>query len=120
MRRRPCRQSTARAVSAQSLLRQLRTIGSPCGPIVTLEDGIVRELRWPAIELQVLTDSHGRHVVVLVGAEPDHAWGRFVDEVSSIALDLGARMVVGLGAYPAPGAAPGAAPPGAGLDPSVE
>jgi predicted ATP-grasp superfamily ATP-dependent carboligase len=37
-----------------------------------------------------------------VGAEPDHAWRAFTSSVVDLALDFGARMVVGLGAYPAP------------------
>jgi predicted ATP-grasp superfamily ATP-dependent carboligase len=39
-------------------------------------------------------------MLLLVGAEPDRLWHRFTDEVVTLALDFGARMCVGLGAYP--------------------
>jgi predicted ATP-grasp superfamily ATP-dependent carboligase len=35
-----------------------------------------------------------------MGAEPDRLWQQFTDEVVGLALDFGARMCVGLGAYP--------------------
>jgi hypothetical protein len=71
-------------------------------PTVTLEEGVVTELAWPATELRALTDATGRHVLALVGAEPDHAWHRFVGAVREAALGYGVTTVVGLGAYPAP------------------
>jgi predicted ATP-grasp superfamily ATP-dependent carboligase len=37
-----------------------------------------------------------------VGVEPDHAWRAFTTSVVDLALDLQVRLVVGLGAYPAP------------------
>jgi predicted ATP-grasp superfamily ATP-dependent carboligase len=37
-----------------------------------------------------------------VGAEPDHSWRAFSRAVTDLALEFGARLVVGLGAYPAP------------------
>ena len=44
-----------------------------------------------------------------MGDEPDRLWHRFVDEVVTLALDLGVRLCVGLGAYPF--AAPHTRPP---------
>ena len=38
----------------------------------------------------------------LLGNEPDHAWLAFSEQVVDLAMDLGARMAVGLGAYPTP------------------
>jgi hypothetical protein len=71
-------------------------------PTVTLDEGVVTELVWPTTELRALTDATGRHVLALVGAEPDHAWRRFVEAVRQAALGYGVTSVVGLGAYPAP------------------
>jgi predicted ATP-grasp superfamily ATP-dependent carboligase len=71
-------------------------------PMVTLEEGVVTDMAWPTTELRAFTDAAGRHVVALVGAEPDHSWRRFVDAVHATAMGLGVRTVVGLGAYPAP------------------
>ena len=71
-------------------------------PMMSLVEGHVEELSWPAIEMRGGVDDAGNHVLLLVGAEPDHAWGRFCSAVTDLALDLDVRMVIGLGAYPAP------------------
>ena len=44
----------------------------------------------------------GNDVLLLLGNEPDHSWLAFSEQVVDLAIDLGARMVVGLGAYPTP------------------
>lgn len=71
-------------------------------PTMVLDDGIIRDLRWPRIELRAGTDDEGRGMLLLVGAEPDHFWHSFTEAVVDLALELGVSMVVGLGAYPAP------------------
>ncbi len=70
-------------------------------PVMSLVEGQMTALTWPSIELRALTDEQGRHVLVLVGAEPDHEWRRFTDAVVDLALELGVSSVIGLGAYPA-------------------
>jgi hypothetical protein len=69
-------------------------------PVARLVDGVLRGLTWPEIELRAATDGEGNEMLLLVGAEPDRLWHRFTDEVVTLALDFGARMCVGLGAYP--------------------
>jgi predicted ATP-grasp superfamily ATP-dependent carboligase len=69
-------------------------------PVAHLVDGVLRGLTWPDIELRAATDGDGNEMLLLVGAEPDRLWHRFTDEVVTLALDFGARMCVGLGAYP--------------------
>ncbi len=69
-------------------------------PIAHLADGVLRGLTWPEIELRAAIDDDGNELLLLVGAEPDRLWHRFTDEVVTLALDFGARMCVGLGAYP--------------------
>ncbi|HEX2384884.1 MAG TPA: PAC2 family protein [Acidimicrobiales bacterium] len=71
-------------------------------PTMHLVDGVVTGLTWPSVELQTASDAAGSDVLLLVGAEPDHAWGAFTNSVVDLALDLQVRLVVGLGAYPAP------------------
>lgn len=78
-------------------------------PLAHLVDGVLRGLTWPEIELRAATDGDGNEMLLLVGAEPDRLWHRFADEVVTLALDFGARMCVGLGAYPF--AAPHTRPP---------
>jgi len=78
-------------------------------PIAHLENGVLRGLTWPSLELRAAADLEGKELLVLVGAEPDRMWQQFTDEVVGLALDFGARMCVGLGAYPF--AAPHTRPP---------
>ena len=69
-------------------------------PVARLVDGVLRGLTWPEIELRAATDGAGNEMLLLVGAEPDRLWHRFTDDVVTLALDFGASMCVGLGAYP--------------------
>jgi proteasome assembly chaperone (PAC2) family protein len=70
-------------------------------PTMHLVDGVNTGLTWPAIELRVASDRVGNDLLLLVGSEPDHLWRAFSTAVIDVALDFGARMVVGFGAYPA-------------------
>ncbi|MGI8756561.1 MAG: proteasome assembly chaperone family protein [Acidimicrobiales bacterium] len=70
-------------------------------PIMHLVDGVNTALSWPGIEMRGGTDQEGNDVLLLLGAEPDHQWRAFTDEALGLAQEFDARMVVGLGAYPA-------------------
>jgi predicted ATP-grasp superfamily ATP-dependent carboligase len=63
---------------------------------------VITELTWPRTEVRAGRDLQGRDVLFLVGAEPDRHWRAFVDAVVTLSLGWGVRMVVGLGAFPAP------------------
>lgn len=103
--------ATARARG--SLLRQLNTtrIGSfdadalidyrARRPTMVLTDGVIEALRWPTIELRYGVDRAGNDIVLVVGPEPDTAWQAFSAEVVALAQGYEARLVVGLGAFPA-------------------
>jgi hypothetical protein len=69
-------------------------------PVMELRDGINTRLVWPEIELKYGQDRDGNDVLVLSGHEPDAAWSRFADIASAYAVELGVRMMVGIGAYP--------------------
>lgn len=71
-------------------------------PVMHLEDGITTGLTWPHIELRAGTDADDNDVLFLVGSEPDHHWTAFAQAVVDLAVEFGVRMVVDLGAYPAP------------------
>jgi len=71
-------------------------------PIMHLVNGLITGLTWPSIELQAGTDSAGNDLLLLVGAEPDVSWNLFTESVVDLAHQFGCRMMVGLGAYPAP------------------
>jgi proteasome assembly chaperone (PAC2) family protein len=78
-------------------------------PVMRLEDGVNAQLTWEETELSWARDASGNDLLLLVGNEPDHAWLAFSEQVVDLALDLGARLVMGLGAYPTP--APHTRPP---------
>ena len=78
-------------------------------PVMRLEEGINAQLSWEETELSWTKDEAGNDLLLLLGNEPDHAWLAFSEQVVDLAVDLGARLVLGLGAYPAP--APHTRPP---------
>jgi PAC2 family len=69
-------------------------------PTMMLRDGVNTELVWPDTRLLAGRDSAGHDVLLLTGHEPDANWRLFVDKATGMAVDLGTRMMVGLGAYP--------------------
>lgn len=71
-------------------------------PIVRIVDGVTTELQWPRTQIRHGHDLAGADVLFLVGAEPDYHWQEFVEHVVQLVLRFGVRMVVGLGAFPAP------------------
>jgi predicted ATP-grasp superfamily ATP-dependent carboligase len=71
-------------------------------PVVHLVDGVNTEITWPQTQLRTSKDQAGHDVLYLVGPEPDFHWRGFVDATVELALRFGTRLVVGLGAFPAP------------------
>ncbi len=69
-------------------------------PVMHLVDGINTGLTWSTTELHALTSDNGTDILLLTGVEPDHAWHGFADAVRDLAVDLGARMQIGFGAFP--------------------
>lgn len=70
-------------------------------PVLHLVDGVNTGLSWSSTELHALRSPNGTDVLLLTGVEPDHAWNAFSDTVRDLATELGVRMQLGLGAYPA-------------------
>jgi proteasome assembly chaperone (PAC2) family protein len=68
-------------------------------PMVTLVDGLTRRITWPTTRVSVcrLADSE-RDVVLVRGLEPNMRWRGFCEELVAIAGQLGAELVVTLGA----------------------
>jgi len=71
-------------------------------PVARIVDGVTTELSWPRTQIRHGHDRAGADVLYLVGPEPDFHWHQFIDAVVGLALGFGVRMVVGLGAFPAP------------------
>lgn len=71
-------------------------------PVMHLVEGVNTGLTWPSIELRRGRDLDDRDLLVLTGAEPDVRWRAFTAQVVDLAVQLGVRLAVGFGAYPAP------------------
>ncbi|MEZ5249465.1 MAG: PAC2 family protein [Ilumatobacteraceae bacterium] len=69
-------------------------------PTMELREGVNERLVWPEIELKVGRTPSGSDLLVLSGPEPDAAWRRFADVATDLAITLGTRLAVMLGAYP--------------------
>jgi proteasome assembly chaperone (PAC2) family protein len=68
-------------------------------PQARLTGGLSREITWPLTELSAAAlPETGRDVIVLVGTEPQLRWRTFCTQVVGVAADLGAEMIVTLGA----------------------
>lgn len=71
-------------------------------PVVHIVGGVNEGLTWPIIQMRVGHDRVGADVCYLVGPEPDFRWPSFVTAVVGLCRELSIRLVVGLGAFPAP------------------
>ena len=71
-------------------------------PVARIVNGVTTELSWPRTLVRQGRDAEGRDVLYLVGPEPDFHWRAFTDAVVGLARSWRVRMVVGLGAFPAP------------------
>jgi PAC2 family protein len=69
-------------------------------PTMELREGVNTRLLWADIELHVGRDADGHDVLTLSGPEPDSQWRKFADVVSTLAVELGVKQMVALGAYP--------------------
>ncbi|MFN2607202.1 MAG: proteasome assembly chaperone family protein [Acidimicrobiales bacterium] len=71
-------------------------------PTARIVDGVYDDLDWPEIELRAGHDGEGHPALVLAGPEPDHAWRAYARAVGELAELFDVRLLVGLGAFPAP------------------
>ncbi|HZU79763.1 MAG TPA: PAC2 family protein [Acidimicrobiales bacterium] len=71
-------------------------------PVAHIVDGVHERLTWPVIQLRSGMDLAGNDLCLLLGPEPDFRWHGFTGAVCELAHQLGVRLVVGLGAFPAP------------------
>ena len=71
-------------------------------PVMHLVEGVNTGIEADALDVTAAQDGSGNDLLVLSGPEPDYRWRRFADGVVDLALDLGVRLVCGIGAYPAP------------------
>ncbi len=71
-------------------------------PQIALSDGVTRTIEWPENALSATAPAlqalGGRGAVLLSGPEPNFRWRSFCDAVAETAKELGAEMVVTMGA----------------------
>ncbi|CAN5305909.1 filament polymerization regulator ParJ [soil metagenome] len=68
-------------------------------PTVSFDDDGERRIDWPHNRFSwARLDGSGRHVVLLEGTEPNYRWRAFTEGIVDFARDLGAELVVTLGA----------------------
>lgn len=67
-------------------------------PTVRLEDGVSRVVEWPTMDF--VAARHGeRDLVLFVAPEPNNRWRTFAGEVLEAARELGAGLLLTLGAF---------------------
>lgn len=71
-------------------------------PMARIKDGVYDAVVWPEIVMRAGKDAQGRDVLLLTGPEPDHAWRAFADAVGELSQQVGVKLLVGMGAFPAP------------------
>jgi proteasome assembly chaperone (PAC2) family protein len=71
-------------------------------PTQRIVDGVLESVTYAEIQLRYGTDGEGNDLLLLVGPEPDYRWRSFTNEFTQICSDLGVRVAVGLGGFPAP------------------
>lgn len=69
-------------------------------PVMQIRQGVNAGVRWSVPVVRLVHDAKGKDVLLLSGPEPDFAWQYFCSAVGDIAVELGVREMIGLGAYP--------------------
>ena len=63
-------------------------------PTMTVRDGRVDQISWPAISLRVVHDLDQREFLMLHGPEPDFRWQAFITAVDELVQRLGVSRAV--------------------------
>jgi PAC2 family len=66
-------------------------------PLVEIEDGEIRVIRWPENDFEVVRGVGERDLVVLVGVEPHLAWRTYSECIRRVVDELGCEAVVTIG-----------------------
>ncbi len=71
-------------------------------PAMRLINGVNVGVDWPRLQLRHGIDASGQHLLVLTGPEPDFRWHSFTAAIMELVDKLNVRMLINLGAFPAP------------------
>lgn len=71
-------------------------------PQIKFAEGVTRRIEWPENALSVATSNStgnsDRSIILLSGPEPNYRWRTFAETLTELARELGAEMVITLGA----------------------
>jgi proteasome assembly chaperone (PAC2) family protein len=68
-------------------------------PQAEIDDDGIRRIVWPTTEVYAATlPGDGGEVLLLIGTEPQLRWRTFCTQITGLALEMGCRLVVTLGA----------------------
>jgi PAC2 family len=70
-------------------------------PRLIVADGMNEGVTWPQPTINVGVDRLGSGIAVLSGPEPDFRWRSFAAAVGEVARQMGVRLMVGFGGFPA-------------------
>ena len=71
-------------------------------PVQRIVNGVLESVTYTEIQIRHGADAAGNDVLLLVGPEPDYRWRSFTGELTALCSELGVRLAVGLGGFPAP------------------
>ncbi len=71
-------------------------------PVQRIVNGVLESVTFSEIQLRHGTDAAGNDLLLLVGPEPDYRWRAFTKDLTTLAAELGVRLAVGVGGFPAP------------------
>ncbi len=67
-------------------------------PMVSVEEGHVREITWPETEFFHAPLPNGeRDIVLVIGVEPNYRWRAFSSSIANLAAELGCSLAITLG-----------------------
>lgn len=69
-------------------------------PVMEIRQGVNAGVRPNIPVIRLAHDAKGAAILLLSGPEPDFAWQLFCSSVADIAVELGVKKVIGVGAYP--------------------
>lgn len=71
-------------------------------PVQRIVNGVLESVTYTEIQIRHGADAAGNDVLLLVGPEPDYRWRAFTTELTELCSELGVRLAVGVGGFPAP------------------
>jgi hypothetical protein len=71
-------------------------------PVQRIVNGVLESVTYTEIQIRHGADAAGNDVLLLAGPEPDYRWRAFTAELTQLCSELGVRLAVGLGGFPAP------------------